>query len=73
MKNGEDITVSFVKGSEGKSFQICGTSYGKRVAGPKAWGNPHNIPLVEMTFPVQDLFDALKENWPELFVKKDDL
>lgn len=67
MNNGNQITVSFVRGSNGMSFQISGSRFGNRVAGPKAWGNPYNRPLYEMTFPVKELYDALKENWPELF------
>lgn len=53
------VIISFVKGSEGYSLQIYSKESGYRYAGPKAWGNPFNIPTAEFTVDVEDFIKCL--------------
>ena len=52
----KEVEIAIVKGSEGYSLQIWGKGGGYRFAGPKAWGNPLNEPLV-----------TFKVNWTLIF------
>lgn len=57
------IRVKIVRGNEGYSLQLVDRNgTGTRYAGPKAWGNPTNIPLCEWEFDVEDFIKNIKEN-----------
>ena len=64
MENKEEyLRVAFVKGSEGYCMLITGEDgNGYRVAGPKAWNNPTNIPTAEFEISVEDLIWAIENN-----------
>ena len=64
----KEVEIAIVKGREGYSLQIWGKSGGYRFAGPKAWGNPLNTPLV--TFRV-DLEEFIKELNIQAYDKED--
>ena len=64
----KEVEIAIVKGNEGYSLQIWGKSGGYRFAGPKAWGNPLNKPLV--TFKV-DLEEFIKELNIQAYEKED--
>lgn len=56
------IQVAVVAGAEGASLQVWGPDGGKRVAGPKAWGNPYNKPQHLFTLGADELMKAIAEN-----------
>ena len=68
-ENGDIAKIDVVRGSEGLSLQLGGNTYGRRLVGPKAWGNPMNHPLHSFEMPVKELFNKLVELWPELLTK----
>ena len=55
------VIIKIVKGSEGYSLQIVDKNgSGYRYAGPKAWGNPTNIPTCEFEVELEDFIKHLK-------------
>lgn len=68
------VRLAFVKGSEGYSLQITDNNgSGYRYAGPKAWGNPTNIPTSEFEVELKDFIKCLQDNaYEELIVESDD-
>lgn len=58
------VKISIVKGNEGYSLQIkdndgCGCRY----KGPKAWGNPYNVPICEFVIDdIEDFYEMLRLN-----------
>ena len=59
----EYVRVVFVKGNEGYCILVTdkgGSGY--RIAGPKAWGNPANIPTAEFEIDVKELLQAINNN-----------
>lgn len=54
------VLIGFVKGNEGYSLQIYNKEgNGLRYAGPKAWGNPYNVPTEEFEVDVEDFIKEL--------------
>lgn len=57
------IRVALVKGDEGYCLLITDKSgNGYRIAGPKAWGNPTNIPTEEFEINADELIKAINNN-----------
>lgn len=57
------ITINVVQGSDGPSLQIVNKSgSGRRIAGPKAWGNPNNEPWVSFEIDADELIWCIKSN-----------
>ena len=55
------VIIRIVKGSEGYSLQIIDKKgNGYRYAGPKAWGNPTNIPTCEFEVELEDFIKYLE-------------
>jgi hypothetical protein len=53
------IQVVVVSGADGKSLQLWNKDRGKRIAGPKAWGNPYNKPLASFTVDADELMKSV--------------
>ena len=53
------IQVVVVSGADGKSLQLWNKNGGKRIAGPKAWGNPYNKPLASFTVDADELMKSI--------------
>ena len=59
----EYVRVAFVKGNEGYCMLITDKDgNGYRIAGPKTWGNPTNIPTAEFEIDVKELLLAINHN-----------
>lgn len=56
------IEIAIVQGAEGPSLQVLGKTGGRRVAGPKAWGNVYNKPVFTFIVNSKELIAAIKEN-----------
>jgi hypothetical protein len=56
---GRMIQVAVVSGAEGKSLQLWNKYGGKRIQGPKAWGNPFNKPLAIFTVDADELIKSI--------------
>lgn len=57
------VRVAFVNGNEGYCMLVTDKEgNGIRIAGPKAWGNPTNIPTAEFEIDVEDLLWAIDNN-----------
>lgn len=57
------IRIAVVKGNEGYCLLITDKDgNGYRIAGPKAWGNPTNIPTAEFDIDVKELIEAVNNN-----------
>ena len=57
------VIIKIVRGSEGYSLQVVdrdGSGY--RYAGPKAWGNPTNVPTCQFEVELEDFIKCLKDN-----------
>lgn len=55
------VIIKIVKGSDGYSLQIVDKDgNGYRYAGPKAWGNPTNIPTCEFEVELEDFIKHLE-------------
>ena len=55
------VIIKIVKGSDGYSLQIVDKNgSGTRYAGPKAWGNPTNIPTCEFEVELEDFIKCLE-------------
>ena len=57
------VTINLVNGNEGYSLQVTDKEgNGYRYAGPKAWGNPTNIPTCSFEVDLEDFIKCLKQN-----------
>ena len=54
------VQIVIVRGAEGASLQVWGKDGGKRVSGPKAWGNPYNKPSHVFTVNATELIEAIE-------------
>lgn len=55
------VIIKIVKGSDGYSLQVVDKDgSGIRYAGPKAWGNPTNIPTCEFEVELDDFIKCLE-------------
>lgn len=55
------VIIKIVKGSDGYSLQIVDKDgNGYRYTGPKAWGNPTNIPTCEFEVELEDFIKHLE-------------
>lgn len=59
------VEIVVVKGAEGPSLHLWGKDGGKRLAGPKAWGNPYNEPAYKFTVDVDELIAEATEHAQE--------
>ncbi len=55
------VEIVVVRGAEGPSLQVWGENGGKRIAGPKAWGNPYNKPLCRFVVDAEEMIAAVQE------------
>lgn len=56
----EKVKIAFVKGNEGYSMLVTDKDgNGYRIAGPKAWGNPTNIPTADFTINSKEIIDTI--------------
>lgn len=54
------VNIAVVKGSEGYSLQVYDEKgNGYRYSGPKAWGNPRNIPTASFEVDVNEFIECL--------------
>ena len=56
------VEIVVVKGAEGPSLQLWGKDGGKRMAGPKAWGNSYNVPTYRFIVDVDELVAEANEH-----------
>lgn len=57
------IRIAFVKGNDGYCMLVTDKEgNGNRVAGPKAWGNPTNVPTAEFEIDSEELIKLIKNN-----------
>lgn len=56
------VFINVVRGSDGFSLQIVNEHGGERYAGPKAWGNPYNVPTASFEVDVDDFIRAIERN-----------
>ena len=54
------VKVNIVAGNSGYSLQVVDEKgNGNRVAGEKAWGNPHNTPTASFVLDTEEFIDAI--------------
>ena len=57
------VKINLVHGSDGYSLQITNKEgNGYRFMGPKAWGNPCNVPTASFEVNLEDFIECLKQN-----------
>ena len=59
------VEIVVVNGAEGKSLQVWGKHGGYRMCGPKAWGNPHNKPMMQFTVDADELIEQINKHAEE--------
>ena len=67
------VIIKIVRGSDGYSLQVVdkdGSGY--RYAGPKAWGNPTNVPTCQFEVELEDFIKCLKDNCYEDLKESDE-
>lgn len=61
------ITIDLVSGNSGYSLQLKDKEgNGERYIGPKAWGNPYNVPMASFEVDLEDFKRALERNAYEI-------
>jgi hypothetical protein len=56
------VDIVVVRGAEGRSLQLWGKSGGRRLAGPKAWGNPFNEPEHKFRVDADELIEMARQH-----------
>ena len=55
------IDIHIVNGAEGPALLILGETGGKRVSGPKAWGNPFNKPTYTFIVDANEIIQVIND------------